>query len=164
MTPQELSRQLRRGASEDLRRRRQLVALQLLGIGAMAPIVLYQMGLIRHLPEPPLPRLDADTVDAAGEAYAILATPDAVLGIVNYGLTMALAAAGGEDRAARLPWLPLALAAKVGVDALNAGRLTLEQWTKHRAFCSWCLLGAAASFASVPLVIGEARRALGAQQ
>ncbi len=59
MNPAELSRQLRTGSGELLRRRLQLVALQLLGVGAMTPIVLYQMGLINHLPEPPLPKLDA---------------------------------------------------------------------------------------------------------
>jgi hypothetical protein len=58
--------------------------------------------------------------------------------------------------------LPLALAAKVGLDALVAGKLTVDQWTKHRAFCSWCLLGAGASFASAPLVVREARAALAA--
>lgn len=159
MKPEVLSRQLRTGNGEMLRRRRQLVALQLIGVAAMSPIVLYQMGIIRHLPEPPLPPLDADRVDAAAEAYAILRTPDAVLGIVNYGVTMALAAAGGEDRARHQPWLPLLLAGKVVVDAANAGRLTVAQWTQHRAFCSWCLLGAAASFASLPLVVAEARAA-----
>lgn len=45
------------------------------------PIALYQMGIIRHLPELPLPRLNADVVDAASEAHAILATPDALLGL-----------------------------------------------------------------------------------
>jgi hypothetical protein len=162
VTPTRLSWELRRGRGRRLRRRRQVVALQLLGVAAMSPIVLYQMGLIRHLPEPPLSWLDADRVDAADEAYAILETPDAVLGIVNYGVTMALAAASGADRAARRPWLPLALAAKVVVDAGNAGRLTAAQWRGHRVFCFWCLLGAAASVASVPLVVAEARAALGA--
>ena len=160
MTPEELSRYLRQGTGEHLGRRRGVVALSLLGAAAMGPIVLYQMGLIKHLPEPPLPGLDADAVDAAAEAYAVLHTPDAVLGIVNYGLTMGLAAAAGEDRVTERPWLPLALAAKVGFDVAIAAKLTVEQWTKHRAFCSWCLLGAGVSFASAPLVVPEAREAL----
>ena len=40
MTPDELSRQLREGSSETLRRRRGVVALSLLGAAAMGPIVL----------------------------------------------------------------------------------------------------------------------------
>ena len=54
----------------------------------------------------------------------------------------------------------MALAAKVAVDAAVAAKLTVDQWTKHRAFCFWCLVGAGASFASVPLVVAEARAAL----
>ena len=39
------------------------------------------------------------------------------------------------------------------------GRLTIDQWTKHRALCSWFLLAAGATFATVPLAIPEARAA-----
>lgn len=157
MNPDELSRQLREGSGAFLGRRRGVVGWSLVGVAAMAPIVLYQMGIIKHLPEPPLPGFDADAVDASGEAYALLAMPDAVLGIGNYAATMALAAAGGERRAEDHPWLPLALAAKVGIDVAVAAKLTVDQWTKHRAFCFWCLLGAGASLASAPLVVAEAK-------
>jgi uncharacterized membrane protein len=160
MKPEALSRELRSGSGRFLQLRRKALGLSLVAMGAMAPISLYQMGVIKHLPEPPLPRLNADSVDAAAEAYAILATPDAALGLVSFAVTAWLAAAGGEDRAKKHPWIPLALAGKVAVDAANGGRLTIEQWTKHRAFCSWCLLAACASFATVPAVIPEARAAL----
>ena len=86
--------------------------------------------------------------------------PDGVLGLGSYAATLALAAAGGADRAADRPWLPLLLAAKVCLDTVAAGKLTLDQWTKHRAFCFWCLLASAATFATVPLVIPEACAAL----
>jgi len=49
---------------------------------------------------------------------------------------------------------------KVAFAAAQAGRLTLEQWTEHRAFCVWCLISAGASFATAPLVIPEARAAV----
>lgn len=160
MKPEALSRELRSGSSRFLRLRRRSLSLSLIGAGAMAPIALYQMGVIRHVPEPPLPRLNADAVDASAEAYAILQTPDAVLGLGSYALTAVLTATGGEDRARARPWIPLALAAKVVVDAAVGGKLTVDQWTRHRAFCSWCLLAAGASFATVPLVIPEARAAM----
>ncbi|MEJ7762652.1 MAG: vitamin K epoxide reductase family protein [Thermomicrobiales bacterium] len=160
MTPEQLSRDLRLGSGHFLRQRRKVLGLSLVAAGAMMPISLYQMGIIKHLPEPPLPRLDADAVDASAEAYAILATPDAVLGLGSYALTAWLAAAGGADRARTRSWIPLALAAKVGLDALFGAKLTVDQWTRHRAFCSWCLLAAGASVAAVPLVVPEARAAL----
>ena len=159
MQPGELSAQLRHGSGPFLARRRGVVGLSLAAIGSMGLIALYQTGIIRHLPEPPLPYFDADKVDASREAYAYLAMPDGVLGLGSYAATMALAAAGGQERATERPWLPLLLAVKVAADAAVAGKLTVNQWTKHRAFCFWCLLAAAATFAQVPLVVPEARAA-----
>jgi uncharacterized membrane protein len=160
MKPEELSRQFRGGKSGFLARRRGAVALSLAAAGSLGLVALYQMGIIRHVPKPPLPYLDADEVDAAPEAYEVLLMPDAVLGLASYALTMALAAVGGEDHATEKPWTPIALALKVAFDAFEAGRLTREQWTEYRAFCLWCLLAAGCSFATVPLVVPEARAAL----
>jgi uncharacterized membrane protein len=160
MNPEKLSHQLRTGSGLFLQRRRGIIGLSLVSIASMSLITLYQTGIIGHVPEPPLPGFDADKVDASPEAYAILATPDAALGLVSYATTLALAAMGDQDRATNAPWIPLALAAKVAVDATQAGRLTVEQWTKHRAFCLWCLVAAGATFATVPLAVPEARAAL----
>lgn len=123
----------------------------------MGIIALYQIGATKHLPEPPLPFLDADKVDASDEAYKMLAVGDAFIGFVSYGVTMLLAASGGPRRHATSPWLPRALAAKAAFDAVQATKLTVEQWTVHRAFCSWCLLAAGATFAVLPSVIPELR-------
>lgn len=142
MTPNEPSEQLRNGDSDVLRRRRGIVGLSLVAVGAMGMISLYQTGIIAHLPEPPLPHLDADRVDASPEAYSRSATPDGVLGVGSYALTMGLAAMAGKDRARTRPWIPLALASKVAFAAYQAGRLTVDQATKQNAFCFWCLLSA----------------------
>ncbi|HWK10780.1 MAG TPA: vitamin K epoxide reductase family protein [Vicinamibacterales bacterium] len=137
-----------------------MIALSLAAAGSMGLIALYQSGLIRHIPEPPLPRLDADKVDASAEAFERLEVGDAFLGFVSYGVTMTLAAMGSPDRAMRQPWIPLALAGKVAFDVGMAAKLTVDQWTKHKAFCFWCLVAATATFAAAPLVVGETRRAL----
>lgn len=160
ISPARLSQELREAQGESMERRRKLVGLSFVAVGAMGVIAAYQTGIINHLPEPPLPLLDADRVDASSEAYEKLSMPDGVLGLASYAVTMALVAMGGQDRANRRPWIPLAMAAKVATDAVQAGRLTLDQWTRHRAFCSYCLMGAAATFAMVPLAIPEARAAL----
>ncbi len=160
MNPAELSRQLRQGSGPFLTRRRGVAGLSLAAAGAMGLISLYQLGLIEHLPDLPLPYFAADAVDASAEAYAKLAMPDGVLGLGSYAATLGLAAMGGQDRASEQPWLPLALAAKVAFDTIQAGKLTVDQWTEHRAFCVWCLLAAGATFAMVPLVVPEARAAL----
>ena len=127
----------------------------------MSVITLYQMGIITHLPEPPLPYLDADKVDASAEAYARLATPDGALGLASYAGMVVLAAMGGPERMHSRPWMPLALAAKVlSFDTPIAAKLTVDQWTTHRAFCMYCLIASAATFASVPLAALELRDAL----
>lgn len=157
----ELSRELREASGEYLQQRRKAAGWTLLAAGAMAAISFYQLGIIPHLPEPPIPGLDADKVDAAPEAYAKLSMPDAVLGLQSYSTTLALIAVGGADRVRTHPWIPLALAAKAGIDAAQAAKLTWDQWAKHRAFCSYCLMAAGATFATLPLVLPEAREAWG---
>lgn len=124
----------------------------------MQLIGLFQMGLIKHLPEPPLPHLDADKVDSAAQAYSPfwLPMPDAFLGLVSYAVTAALAVVGPADRVQRYAWVPLLLGLKVLVDAVQAGRLTYDQWAKHQAFCFWCLVAAFATFVAIPLAAPEA--------
>ncbi|HEY2801594.1 MAG TPA: vitamin K epoxide reductase family protein [Chthoniobacterales bacterium] len=161
MTPEQLSTQLRRGEGDFLEKRRGIVALALAAAGSMGLITLYQIGITKQLPEPPLPGFDADKVDASEEAYSYFQTPDAVIGLGNYAVTLGLAAMGGIDRAKNQPWIPLALLAKAGVDAAQAARLTVDQWTRHRAFCFWCLLAAGATFAALPLAVPEAVAAIG---
>jgi hypothetical protein len=130
----------------------------------MGVVAAYQIGLLKHVPEPPLPLLDADKVDASPQAYEKLYTGDAFLGFVSYGATMLLAAIGGSHRHQTYPYVPVALAAKTAVDALQAAKLTVDQWVRHRAFCSWCLTAAASTFAVIPVVLPELRAALRAIQ
>ncbi len=161
VSPQELIKDLREETGAFLPERRRIVGLSVLASLPMGIIALYQVGLLRHLPDPPLPRFNSDKVDGSEEAFAWLSTPDAVLGLASYAGTAVLAAMGGKDRARRQPWIPLALAAKVSADALQAARLTRSQVTKHHAFCLGCLTAAGATFASLSPAFREARAALG---
>ncbi|AFZ69569.1 vitamin K epoxide reductase family protein [Deinococcus peraridilitoris] len=162
MNAQTLSAQWRAEEGDFLAERRRIVGLSLLAAAAMGAVTLYQTGLVKHLPEPPLPYLNAEKVDASPEAYNRVgsATPDAALGLVSYAATVMLATMAGMDRARQYPLIPLVLAGKVTVDAVNAGYLTWEQIAKHKALCSYCLVAAAASLAVVPAAWPEARAAL----
>jgi hypothetical protein len=154
--PEALSHAIRESNDPYMRRRRQVVTLSMLSAACMSVIALYQIGVTKHVPEPPLPGLDADAVDASGHAYEKLSVGDAFLGFVSYGVTMLLAAMGGPGRYRSHPYVPLALAGKAACDAGQAATLTRDQWVRHRAFCSWCLTAATATFAVVPLVVPEA--------
>ena len=155
-----VSDDLRRGTGALLDRRRRLAGLSLGSIAAFAGVAAYQTGVIRHLPEPPIGAFDADSVDASGEAYQQLKTPDAALGIASSAITLVLIGMGDGRRAKERPWVPLAMAAKVGFDALGGLYLTAEQVTKHRKLCGWCLVATTAYLAMVPQVVPEARTAL----
>jgi uncharacterized membrane protein len=161
MNPAVLSAQLRSDRSPSLTRRRAVVSLSLLAEAALGVISLYQMGIVRHVPEPPRLGFNGDHVNSSPDAYRWLGMPDGVLGIGSHALTLALAAAGGSNRSRDKPWLPLALLGKVTLDTLVAIQLTWHQATRDRAFCLWCLLTSACSLASLPLAIPEARTALG---
>jgi uncharacterized membrane protein len=155
----ELGRDLREGTEPFLRKRRAVVGLSLVSAGSMGLIALYQMGILKHLPDFGVRGFDSRKVNGSPQAYSYFETPDAALGLASYAATIVLAAAGPHDRARRRPWIPLAMAGKAAIDAAAAGKLTVDQWTKHRAFCAWCLIAAAATFAVLPLAIPEAREA-----
>ena len=124
---------------------------------AMGLVSLYQTGIVRHLPDPPLPGFDSDRVDASGQAYETLKTPDATLGVASYGATLALIGMGTADRARSQPWIPLAAAAKLAYDSAGAAWLTAEQISKHRALCFYCLLASASTWGELIHVLPEAR-------
>ena len=154
-----LSEALRRGSDPYVVRRRRIGAMTLGSMASLGVVAAYQLGLLRHLPEPALRWLDADCVDASGEAYQVLRTPDAALGLASLAGTLVLAGRKADGHPSSHPVLSLALGAKLVADAAGSLVLTVEQGTKHRRFCSWCLASAALSVAAVPQVVPEARAA-----
>ena len=150
---------LRRGSGGFLEQRRRMALLQTASAAALAIVGLYQFGVLRSVPEPPLPGLGADAVDAAGQAYVLGMTPDSALGIASAGVSLVLAGMGSEKRYREQPWVPLALLAKSVLDATSGGYLLAEQVTKHKRICSWCTASAALLVATVPTALPEARAA-----
>lgn len=155
-----VSDDLRRGTGSFLEQRRRIAGLTSLAGFALGVVGLYQFGLLRRVPEPPLPFLGASAVDASGEAYQQLKTPDSALGLVSAAITLVLAGAGDRDRARSASWVPVLLAAKTAGDAAGGLLLTAEQLTKHRKVCFWCTVAALAQVATLPLALPEARAAL----
>ena len=150
---------LRRGSSPYLAARRRTAVLQLGTITTLGVVALYQFGVLRSVPEPSLPGLGADVVDASGEAYTMLRTPDSTLGIASAGVSLVLAGMGGAQRHEQQPWIPLVLLAKSLLDAAGGAYLFAEQITKHKKICSWCTASAALLIATVPTTLPEGRAA-----
>ena len=150
-----LSLELRDGTDEFLAHRRTAAGLAVVSMASLAVVALYQLGVLKRLPEPALPALNAEKVNGSAEAYAILDVPDAVLGIGSYAATLGLVAMGGPNRAETQPWIPLALAAKAAIDTLQAAALTRKSWVNYQAFSLYSLVTALATFAALPMVVPE---------
>ncbi|MBP0443827.1 vitamin K epoxide reductase family protein [Roseomonas sp. SSH11] len=159
-SPSQLSRDLRLRSDPDLRRRRWLVGLSLFGVAIGQVVALYQTGILRRLPDPPVGPFDSERVNASDYAYKRLQVPDAFLMVATYAATAALAAAGGRNRAERRPLLPIALAAKTLFDVGTNLKLAREEWEENEALCAYCQTATLVSVLSVALALPEASRAL----
>ena len=159
MKPSQLSRELREGQAPELRARRKIIALSLVGT-LMAQIVsLYQVGLVKHLPDPPLDIFDSDKVDASDYAYKRFLTADGFLMLMSYATTAWLAGTGGEKRGEERPYLSLLMGAKILLDLVSAAELAREEWNDNKKLCPYCQTATLASVASLVLAWPEVKRA-----
>lgn len=159
MEPKQLSEELRKGQNPDLTRRRFIVGLSFLGATMAEAVSMYQVGIIDHLPDPPIPGIDSSKVDASDYAYRNFDTPDGFMMLANYSITALLAGAGGKDRATQTPFLPIALAAKTLFDSVLALKLAQTEWKENEALCAYCQVATLCSIASFVLSIPEATTA-----
>jgi uncharacterized membrane protein len=136
------------------------VGLSLLGVGMGQGVGVFQVGIIRRLPDPPAGPFDSERVNASDYAYKRLQVPDAILMIGTYAVTAGLAAAGGEDRAEQAPLLPVAMGAKTLADVATNLVLAREEWRDNRALCAYCQTATLVSIASAVLAVPEAVRGL----
>ncbi len=154
-----LGKELRQNRSMPMKLRRAALGLDLAATGVLGIISLYQTGLVRHLPDPPLRRFRADAVSATGEGY-LFQIPDALLGMTSYLVTASLVFAGPPERARTHWYWPAAAMAKSLFDAAYSVRLALIQHRDLRLYCAYCLTTTALSLAVVPLTAPEGARAI----
>jgi hypothetical protein len=159
----ELRDELRSSTDFTIRRRRGIVGLCAFSSAVLGGIALFQVGILKRLPDPPLPCFHADDVNGSARAYSLMRTPDALLGMASYAVTGCLAGMGKQDRWKTARWIPLAMGAKAICDAGMAGKLSVEQGTKFGKFSIWSLLVAGATFGTLALSMPEFKRALSRQ-
>ena len=141
-----------------LAERRWTIGLSLAGMASMAAVSLLQTGVVKHLPDPPLPGFDSDKVNLSKTAFP-LGIPDGTLGLLSFAVNLPLAAYGPADRARRLSWLPLVGTSKALVDAVVAAWYFYQMPVREKAWCPYCIAGALANWAILALALPEARRA-----
>lgn len=157
--PQGLRQELQDRQTTALKRRRSIIGLSLVGMGAMTAVSLLQTGIIRHLPDPPLDGFDSDKVNSSETAYA-LGVPDGTLSLASLAVNIPLAAFGGADRATERPVVPIVAAGKAIVEAIVGGWYFYQMPAKEHAWCGYCIAGALCNFGIAALSIPEAVEAI----
>lgn len=153
--PDALCEYQQHGDDEEMRLRRGIVGVSLIGIAAMGAVTLLQSGLVKHLPDPPGGNFHTDKVNSSHEAYRH-GTPDAPLAIKSHSTNLLLATLGGRDRARRTPWLPLLAAAIALPQAATAAQYLFHQMPKvDKAWCPYCIVDAMTTFATLGLTLRE---------
>ncbi len=155
----ELRHELQAGTTAELGKRRAIIALSLAGIASMGAVTLLQSGLVKHLPDPPLDGFDSDKVNSSGTAYA-LGTPDGTLSLAGLALNIPIAAWGGSRRFEAQPVVPIIAAGKAALEAVAAGWYFAQMPLKEKAWCAYCIAGAAVNVGIFALAIPEAWKAL----
>lgn len=112
-------------------------------LAGLAPVALYQLGAIGHLPDPPCGWFDSDRITSSKTAHPF-GIPDSLLGMASYGATMALILAADRSVPGRR-----VLGAKLCLDGAVAGFNCIRQIVSFRSLCSWCMVTAAATAAMV---------------
>lgn len=158
LTVAELRSQLQNSTDADLQRRRAIILISLAGMASMGTVSLLQTGIVHHLPDPPLDNFDSDKVNLSETAYA-LGAPDGTLSFAGLALNLPLAGFGGVSRSERTPYVPIAAAAKSGIEAVAAGWYFYQMPRKEKKWCAYCVLGAIANAAIFALTLPEAFKA-----
>lgn len=123
-------------------------------MGALIPVALFQLRLLKKLPDPPGPVFDSARIVTSKDAFP-LGIPDGLLGLGSYGATFLLLLAA--EAGAGSGGLETALKAKLLMDGSMAGWNSAKQWRNFGRICSWCMAAAAATGAMVCFGYGAMR-------
>lgn len=164
MKPKKIRDALLHEESEDLERRRKVVALSAAGLADFNLIALLQSGVIRKLPDIPDPIFDTNGINTSKTSFA-MGVPDAIVSSMMFTMKMALATAGGSEKTSRKPVLDLLLGAVSLGHAMGAVQMTYDMLFKKKKICIYCLTGAGIIFSTAaiiaPTVMASAKKVFG---
>jgi len=89
MQADKLGSEMREDSTPALSRRPKSIGFCLASIASLGVITLYQTGILRHLPDPPLPGFNAEKVYGSAQAFSHIGLIDAALAIAR-GVPVAL--------------------------------------------------------------------------
>lgn len=148
-TPSAVDKARLRNSYRDQQLRR-IAVLSSVGLADFIPISLYQLGVIRHLPDPPGRIFDSDRINSSKDAQ-IAGIPDGVVSLLTYSATVSVAGVALANRIK--PGLArLLLGGLLVGQAAGAGYYLFNMATVQRKVCPYCVTGALINFlALIPL-------------
>jgi uncharacterized membrane protein len=132
---------LREGSSISLDNRRKIIFLAAMGLCDFALISLYQSGVIKKLPDLPLPYFDSNEVNASKKAYAS-GLPDGTSGALMYAVTMMLASYGGDRNSGREKIWDRLLMGAAAIGSVAGLQYLYDMAFKQKKICMYCVGGA----------------------
>ena len=118
-----------------------------LGLLDFVPISLFQLGIIRHLPDLPGALFDSDYVNSSKEAQ-IAGIPDAPISLMLYAANIGLVAGALRTRKKRNAFDYLVAGITLGQAASGAHYL-YNMITEQKKVCLYCVGGAIINFATL---------------
>lgn len=101
-------------------------------LATLVPVTLYQIGVLKRLPDPPGDVFDSERITMSKVAHPG-GIPDGLLGLASFATTMGLLLA-----ARRRPTVRVVLGAKLSLDVGVAGFNAIRQVVRFGKLCSWC--------------------------
>lgn len=139
--------EIRAHEDELSKNRRSIGVLSAIGLLDFIPISLFQIGMIRHLPDIPNKLFDSDYVNSSDEAQ-VAGLPDGPVALMMYGANLALAAAAMKRKKETNVFDYLIAGNSIGQAAGGAYYL-YNMAAVQKKVCIYCVTGALINFATL---------------
>lgn len=140
-------RKIRKRFGRTAENRRNIALLSAIGLLDFVPISLYQLGVIRHLPDLPGSIFDSDYVNASKEAQ-VAGFPDGPVSLMMYAANLVLISGAIKKKKKRNVFDYLIAGNSLGQAAGGAFYL-YNMATEQKKICPYCVAGAVINFASL---------------
>lgn len=151
--------ELRYNASHELTKKRELAVLSSIGLLDFIIISLYQLGVIKMLPDVPVKYFDSNYVNASKEAYK-MGVPDGPVSACVYALILLLIGVKGTKRTGRGSIWDVLLGGAILANAAGALDYLRVMIFKQKKICLYCITGAIINFIMLKIFGSLAWRAI----
>lgn len=154
-----IKKELRKKTNPDLDVKRKLAVLASLGLLDFIIISLYQLGVIRKLPDVPVKGIDSNYVNASDEAYK-MGLPDGSVSATVYTIILVLIGVKGTKKSGREPVWDVLLGGAIAANAAGALDYLRVMIFKQKKICLYCVMGAVINLVMLKMFGGRALKAL----